>query len=220
MPLPSGVEVTFVNIGIVGAGKIGGTMARLLVKAGHRVVLSNRRGGEGLDELLSELGSQASAAATTDDVAAQGDLVLLAVPFRNPEALPSPDKVKGKIVIDAMNPFVSPGGAAMDLGTSSSSEETQKRLPGARVVKAFNTVWFKDLAEQGNTTLPEDQRRAIFVASDDAEARETVAGLVRELGYAPVDLGPLREGIRAQPGTPVYNKKLTPAEARQLLAQP
>jgi predicted dinucleotide-binding enzyme len=206
-----------VTFGIIGAGKIGGTVARLLVKAGHRVVLSNRRGGEGLDELLAELGTSATVAESTDDAARQGDIVFLAVPFRNPEALPSPDAVAGKIVIDAMNPFVSPGGAAMDLGTSSSSEETQKRLPKARVVKAFNTIWFKDLGEQGSTTLPEDQRRAVFVASDDADARAQVAEVVRQLGYAPVDLGPLREGVRVQPGTPVYNKRLTPSDARQLL---
>ena len=192
-------------------------MATLLVRAGHRVVLSNRRGGEGLEELLAQLGDAATAAESTDEAARQADMVLLAVPFRNPEALPSPEAVAGKIVIDAMNPFASPGGPAIDLGESSSSEETQKRLRGARVVKAFNTVWFKDLAEQGSTTLPEDQRRAIFVAGDDNDARRDVAGLARELGFAPVDLGPLREGVRAQPGSAVYNKRLTPAEARAAL---
>jgi predicted dinucleotide-binding enzyme len=206
-----------VTFGIIGAGKIGGTMARLLVRAGHQVILSNRRGGEGLDELLAELGGSATAAQSADDAAQRGDVVFLAVPFRDPEALPSPDAVAGKIVIDAMNPFVSPGGAAIDLGTSSSSEETQKRLPRARVVKAFNTVWFKELGEQGSTSLPEEERRAIFVASDDADARAQVADVVRQLGYAPVDLGALREGVRVQPGSPVYNKRFTPAEARAQL---
>jgi predicted dinucleotide-binding enzyme len=206
-----------VTIGIIGAGKIGGTVARLLVKAGHQVVLSNRRGGEGLEDLLTELGGAGSVAPTADEAATRGDIVFLAVPFRDPEALPSPEAVAGKIVIDAMNPFVSPGGAAMDLGSSSSSEETQKRLRGARVVKAFNTVWFKELGEQGSTSLPEDQRRAIFVASDDAEARAQVSEIVRQVGYAPVDLGPLREGIKVQPGSPVYNKRVTPAEARAQL---
>lgn len=206
-----------VTIGIIGAGKIGGTMARLLARAGHRVVLSNRRGGEGLDELIAELGTSATVAPTTDDAARQADVVLLAVPFRNPEALPAPDAVAGKIVIDAMNPFASPGGPAIDLGSSSSSEETQKRLPKARVVKAFNTIWFKELAEHGDTSLSEEQRRAVFVASDDADARQAVAALARELGYAPVDLGALREGVRVQPGSPVYNKRVTPPEARQLL---
>lgn len=206
------------TIGIIGAGKIGGTMARLLVRVGHRVVLSNRRGGEGLDDLLAELGASAHVAASADDAARQGDLVLLAVPFRDPDALPSPEAVAGKVVIDAMNPFASPGGPALDLGGSSSSEETQKRLPAAKVVKAFNTIWFKELAEQGSTSLPEDQRRAVFVASDHADARVTVCDLVRQLGYAPVDLGALREGVRVQPGSPVYNKRVTPDEARQLLA--
>lgn len=205
------------TFGIIGAGKIGGTIARLLVRAGHHVVLSNRRGGEGLEDLLADLGDAATVARSADEAAQRGDVVFLAVPFRDPEALPSPDAVAGKIVIDAMNPFVSPGGAAMDLGNSSSSEETQKRLPKARVVKAFNTVWFKELGEQGSTSLPEDQRRAIFVAADDAEGRAMVADVVRQLGYAPVDLGALREGIRVQPGSPVYNKRVTPAEARTQL---
>ena len=91
-------------------------------------------------------------------------------PWRTPAALPPSDSVNGKIVIDATNPYSKDGGIA-DLGASTSSNETRKRLPGARLVKAFNTIWFKHLAERGRKDLPIEDRHAIFVASDDADAK-------------------------------------------------
>jgi predicted dinucleotide-binding enzyme len=204
------------RIGIIGAGMIGATAARLFVKAGHEVAVSNSRGPDSLRDLIAELGPRARAA-TVDDAARFGEIVLLAVPWRTPEALPNPEVVRGKIVIDAMNPY-SAGGGFADLGDSSSSEETAKRLPGARVVKAFNTIYYQHLATQGRADLPEDQRRAIFVAGDDKEAKANVSRLIRELGFAPVDTGTLREGgKRQQPNTPIYNKTITGSEATKLL---
>ena len=91
--------------------------------------------------------------------------------------------------------------------------------PGARLVKAFNTIYFRHLATEGNTSLRDDERRAIFVAGDDAEAKVVVAGLIRDLGFASVDAGTLRDGVKLQPGAPVYNQPLTGAEARQQLAK-
>ena len=206
------------RIGIIGAGMIGATAARLFVRAGHQVAVSNSRGPETLRELIAELGPDAKAA-TVDDAARFGDVVLLAVPWRTPEALPSPETVTGKVVVDAMNPYNASGGIA-DLGDTTSSEETARRLPGARLVKAFNTIYFQHLATQGRTDLPEAQRRAIFVAGDDAEAKATVARLVRELGFAPVDTGGLRVGgRRQQPHTPIFNRTITGAEAAGLLAR-
>jgi 8-hydroxy-5-deazaflavin:NADPH oxidoreductase len=205
------------RIGIVGAGMIGGTAARLFVRAGHEVAVSNSRGPQTLRELVDELGPGAHAA-TTEDVARFGDVVLLAVPWRNPEALPSAELLAGKIVIDAMNPYTRDGGVT-DLGNSTSSEETQKRLPGARLVKAFNTIWYQHLGTRGRTDLPPDERHAVFVAGDDAEAKAVVMRLIEEIGFAPVDTGGLREGgRRQQPGTALYNKILTGAEARALVA--
>lgn len=205
------------RIGIIGAGMIGATAARLFVRAGHQVAVSNSRGPETLRELIAELGPDAKAM-TVDDAARFGEVVLLAVPWRTPEALPSPETVGGKIVIDAMNPY-NASGAIADLGDTTSSEETARRLPGARLVKAFNTIYYQHLATQGRTNLPEAERRAIFVAGDDAEAKATVSRLVRELGYAPVDTGDLREGgRRLQPNTPIYNRSVTGAEAASLLA--
>jgi predicted dinucleotide-binding enzyme len=205
------------RIGIIGAGMIGGTAAKLFADAGHEIAISNRRGPEAIAGLLSELGPRAHWL-TTEDSARWADVVLLAVPFRTPEALPPPELVAGKIVIDAMNPYASSGGM-LDLKGSSSSEETSKRLPGARLVKAFNTIYFRHLETQGNADAPEDERRAIFVAGDDVEAKRLVGDLIRQIGFAPVDTGSLAEGGRRQePGTAIYNRDLTEQEARAELA--
>ncbi|CCH57289.1 Metalloreductase STEAP4 [Fibrisoma limi BUZ 3] len=205
------------KIGIIGAGNIGHTAARLFVKADHEVAISNSRGPESLRDVVSELGEKAHAA-TVDEAAAFGEVILLAVPWSKPEALPNAQTVAGKIVIDAMNPY-KPGGGLYDLDDSTSSEETAKRLPGARIVKAFNTIWYKHLAEQGDVSKPEGQRRAIFVAGDDADAKAIVSDLIRTIGFAPVDTGSLHEGGRKQqPDTDIYNKSLTGAEAREALA--
>jgi 8-hydroxy-5-deazaflavin:NADPH oxidoreductase len=112
-----------------------------------------------------------------------------------------------------------PGGGVADLGDSTSSEETQKRLPGARLVKAFNTIWHEHLGTRGRTDLPLDERHGVFVAGDDAEARATVSWLIEEIGFAPVETGGLRDGgLRQQPGALLYNRILTGAEARALVA--
>jgi predicted dinucleotide-binding enzyme len=204
------------KIGIIGAGHIGATTARLFVEAGHDVAVSNSRGPETLAGLVQELGPRAHAM-TPDAAARWGDVILLAVPWRNPAALPSADAVAGKIVIDAMNPYGKSGGVE-DLGASTSSEETGKRLPGARIVKAFNTIWFKHLAERGRKDLPLADRHAIFVAGDDADAKKTVMALIEAIGFAPVDTGLLGEGgRRQQPNTALYNKVLTGRDAQALL---
>ena len=203
------------KIGIIGAGKIGATAAKLFVDAGHEVAVSNSRGPQSLQDLVRTLGPRAHAM-TVDAAARWADAVLLAVPWRSSEALPPPDSVKGKIVIDAMNPYTKDGGIA-DLGASSSSEETRKRLPGARLVKSFNTIWFRHLAERGRKDLPIDERHAIFVAGDDEDAKRVVMTLIEEIGFGPVDTGSLAEGgRRQQPNSARYNKVLTVREARTL----
>jgi 8-hydroxy-5-deazaflavin:NADPH oxidoreductase len=205
------------KIGIIGAGNIGANAALLFVKAGHQVALSNSRGPDSLKDLVKELGEHAHAA-TVDEAAAFGDVILLAVPWRNPEALPSADKVAGKIVIDAMNPYGEKF-SIIDLGGSTSSEETLKRLPGARLVKGFNTIWFEHLAKNGRKDIAVEERHAIFVASDDEEAKATVSRLIEEIGFAPVDVGSLREGKLQEPNTPIYNKSFSGREAREQVAK-
>jgi predicted dinucleotide-binding enzyme len=200
------------KIGIIGAGKIGATVARLFADAGHDVVVSNSRGAESLQQVTSEIGPHVRAM-SVDEASRFGDVVLLAVPWRRPEALPSPDAVNGKIVIDAMNAYAE-GGVQLDLHGRTSSEFTGERLPGARLVKAFNTMWFKHLAANGRKDLPVSKRNALFVSGDDREAKQTVMKLIEEVGFGPVDLGPLVEGGRRQePGSAIYNKPMTVEEA-------
>ncbi|HEX4606117.1 MAG TPA: NADPH-dependent F420 reductase [Candidatus Angelobacter sp.] len=204
------------KIGILGAGNIGATAARLFVAAGHDVAVSNSRGPETLRELIRELGPQAHAM-TIADAARFGEVVLLAVPWRSPEALPQPELLRNKIVIDAMNPY-RPDGGFYDLEGSTSSEEVLKRIPGSRLVKAFNTIYYVHLAGRGRHDLPLEDRHTIYVAGDDAEAKKTVARLIEEIGFAPVETGSLREGGRMQePNSPIYNKTYSAREAREFL---
>ena len=196
------------KIGILGAGNIGAAAARLFTVAGHEVAVSNSRGPESLKDLVRELGPRAQAM-TIDEAARFGEVVLLAVPWRSPEALPHPDVLRGKIVIDAMNPY-RPEGGFYDLDGSTSSEVVLQRIPGARLVKAFNTIYYVHLAERGRKDLPSDERHTIYLAGDHAEAKQVVARLIEEIGFAAVDTGSLVEGgRRQQPNTALYNKVLT-----------
>ena len=204
------------KIGIIGAGNIGETVARLLTRAGHAVALSNSRGPETLADVVTEIGPGAQAL-SVEEAATFGEVVLLAVPWRSPEALPPAEAVQGKIVIDAMNQYGPDG--IIDLGNSTASEETAKRLPGARLVKAFNTMHFKTLATGGLLGGPSDQRLALFLAGDDEEAKTIVAKLMDEIGFAAVDTGSLRDGgKRQEPESPIYNKPMTAEEARKALS--
>ena len=205
------------KIGILGAGNIGATAARLFVSAGHEVAISNSRGPESLRKLVNELGPRAQAMTITD-ASRFGEIVLLAVPWRTPEALPGPELLRNKIVIDAMNPY-RPDGGFYDLEGSTSSEVVLQRIPGSRLVKAFNTIYYVHLAERGRKDLLLDERHTIYVAGDDAEAKKIVARLIEEIGFAALDTGSLREGGRLQePDSPIYNKTYNAREARQFLS--
>jgi predicted dinucleotide-binding enzyme len=205
------------KIGIIGAGNIGSTAARLFVRAGHEVAVSNSRGGEGLESLVTELGAEARAT-SIEDAAHFGEVLLVAIPFGKYKTLPA-DGFKNKVVIDAGNYYPDRDGSFADLdkNETTSSELVSSHLKEARYVKGFNTIWFQHLATQGNTELPLEDRRAIFIAGDDSGAKEIAAKLIEEIGFAAVDSGFLHEGGRQQqPGTAVYNKDLTSKQAAEL----
>ena len=207
------------KIGIIGSGSIGATAARLFARAGHEVAISNSRGGEGLEALTAELGG-AARATDIEGAARFGEVVLVAIPFGKYETLPA-EAFDGKVVVDAGNYYPQRDGnfAALDSGETTSSELVASHLKGARVVKGFNTIWFEHLAKQGDASLPSEERRAIFIAGDDAEAKRTVARLVEGIGFAAVDTGALGEGGRRQQvGAAVYNKELTAREAARVLS--
>jgi predicted dinucleotide-binding enzyme len=207
------------KIGVIGSGNIGATAAKLFARAGHEVAISNSRGGAGLEALTAELGG-AARATNIEGAARFGEVVLVAIPFGKYETLPA-EAFDGKVVVDAGNYYPRRDGNldALDSGETTSSELVASHLRGARVVKGFNTIWFEHLAKQGDASLPLEERRAIFIAGDDAEAKRTVALLVEEIGFAAVDTGALGEGGRRQQvGAAVYNKELTAREAAQVLS--
>ena len=205
------------KIAILGSGRIGAVAARLFVAAGHEIAIANSRGPESLCDLVGELGPKAHAMTITD-AARFGDVVLLAVPWHMEEALPPAEVLRGKVVMDAMNPY-NPAGGFFDLVGSTSSEIVLGRMPGARLVKAFNTIYYEHLATRGRRNVPLEDRHAIYIAGDDAEAKEIVAGLIREIGFAPVDTGSLREGGRLQePDSAIYNETYTAREAAKIIA--
>lgn len=203
------------RIGIIGSGHIGGTAARLLAAAGHEVALAHASGPESLREQVAALGPRARAV-TVEEAARFGDAVVLAIPWRSRGELPAA-LLRGKIAVDAMNPY-RPDFTLYDLGGSTSSEEVAKTLPGARLVKALNHLPAKDLATRGAPDRPADERTALFLAGDDRDAKLLVGRLVDEIGFAPVDTGPLRDGGRLQQaGGPLYLRSLTGRDARTAL---
>src|SRR2546428_4996587 len=154
------------RIGVVGAGHIGGTAAKLFARAGHQVAVTNSRGPATLASLVSSIGTNAKAVSTVEAVKF-GEAILLALPYRKMDALPPGESFAGKIVIDATNPYSATGGV-MNLGESTSSEEVAKRMPGARLVKAFNTMGWNTMASGARPA--HEERLVLFLAGGDAAA--------------------------------------------------
>ncbi|BBW99595.1 NADP oxidoreductase [Mycolicibacterium moriokaense] len=194
------------KIGIIGAGQIGGTLTRRLTALGHEVAVSNSRSPETLAELTRETGATAVWA---KDAAADADLVVVSIPQKN-----VPDLADG--IVDARKP----GAPVIETnnyypqqrdGEIAGIEDGQVESAwvaeqiGAPVYKVFNGIWWKHLLEKG-VPSGTPNRIALPVAGEDGPGRELVHGIVDELGFDPVDAGPISESWRQQPGTPVYGK--------------
>ncbi len=203
------------NIGVIGSGNIGATAARLFAAAGHEVAISNSRGPETLGGLVEEIGPGVRAA-TVEEAALFGEVVMEAIPFGRYTSLPV-ERLAGKVFITASNYYPARDGE-VDLGGLASSELIQRHLPGARVVKAFNTIYFARLRDNGRPGAPVGEREVIFLSGDDEGAKGIVSGLIGEIGFAPVDAGTLAESRRQEPGSPVYNVAMNPGQAREMLA--
>jgi 8-hydroxy-5-deazaflavin:NADPH oxidoreductase len=201
------------QIAILGSGKIGATLARRFTEAGHEVTLANSRGAESLEPLLAELGPRAHAAADLAGAAAAGDVVVLALPFLLYDRLPAA-ALDGKVVIDAMNYFPGRDGELPRLADDSttSSELLSRNLPGARVVKAFNTMVWTQLGTEGRPA-GDSERLVIFLAGDDAGAKEVARTLADEIGFDTVDHGGLAAGRGQQPGSAVFGVPFTLAQS-------
>jgi len=191
------------TLGFIGSGNIGSTVARLAVAAGHEVVLSNSRGPHTLADLVAELGPSARAA-TPAEAASAGEVVVVTIPLGRMADLPV-GALRGKLVIDTMNYYPGRDGriAALDDGSATSSQLLAAHLPEARVVKAFNTIYFQHLAALPRPSGAPD-RSALPLAADDLRAKATVAALLDSLGYDAVDAGSLADSWRTQPDTPAY----------------
>jgi predicted dinucleotide-binding enzyme len=189
--------------GFIGSGNIGSTVARLAIAAGHDVVMSNSRGPDTLADLVAELGPHARAA-TPSEAAAAGDVVVVTIPLGRYESLPV-QALQGKTVIDTMNYYPERDGriAVLDDQSTTTSELLQALLPQSHVVKVFNNIFFRHLAELARPAGDPD-RSALAIAGDNAEAKAQVRALLDAIGYDTVDLGPLAEGRRTQRDTPAY----------------
>lgn len=183
------------RIGFLGAGRMAQTLARLLLRAGHEVMLANSRSPETLTEVIADLGPGAWAA-RADELTRRADVIVLAVPWAHvPDALRSLGDATGAIVIDTTNNRVGPRPEDLvDLGGRGSSEVVADLVPGARVVKAFNHQPIPALA----TLAQPGEPRALFVAGDDGEAKALVSEIIRAIGGVPMDTGSLADGGRLQ----------------------
>jgi len=205
------------TIGLIGAGHIGSQLARLGVRHGYNVVVSNSREPQSLAGLVAELGPQARAA-TPAEAATVGDIVVVTVPLKSYRAVPIAP-LAGKVVIDTNNYYPERDGhiAALDSESTTTSELLQAHLPTSKVVKACNHIYAAALTTDGQPHGT-SERRALAVAGNDAAAKATVAKLIDEFGFDTVEVGPLRESWRIQRGTPGYGPRRTASELRADLA--
>lgn len=192
------------RIGIIGSGNIGGTLARRLAEIGHPVSICNSRGPHTLRDLAAELGPDGEAA-TTHEVLRTGEVLIVSVPFGRYRELPSAG-ADGKVLIDTCNYYPDRDGRVdeLDADLTTSSELIAAHFPGARVVKAFNAIYWSHLRDFGRPNGHPD-RIGIPISGDDREAKDVASTLIDELGFDAVDAGTLAGGGRKhQPGTTVY----------------
>ena len=203
------------KIGIIGAGRIGGTLAALWAKAGHEVLVSSRH-PEQLQELARSLGPRGRAG-TPREAAVFGDVVLVSVPYA---ALPQigrdlAKELAGKIVLDTGNPYPERDGEmaheARRKGTGVASAEF---LPGVRLVRAFNAINYRSLKSEAHRA---GKAVAIPIAADDGEALRVAARLVKDAGFEPVVVGSLARARLFDVGTQVYTELLSADELKARL---
>jgi hypothetical protein len=207
------------RIGIVGAGMIGSTLAKLWVDAGHEVRMASRHPKE-LQPVVERLGERASAGAPRD-AATFGNVVLLTVPLKAVPDLVSDlaPSLVGKIVLDTGNAYERRDGASAREASAhrqGSAGWAAAMFPRSRWVKGFNTVYFKTLESEAHR---KGERVGIPLASDDPDALETAAGLVRDAGFDPVIVGSLARGKEFEPDTPPYNTGMSGQQLRALFGQ-
>src|SRR5438094_2291619 len=207
------------KIGVIGAGAVGGTLARLLAKLGNQVSIANSRGPESLTALATEIGASP---ASVVDAAKAAEIVIVAIPTKAVADLPQSlfANVPGSVVVvDTGNyhPELRDGRIdAIDRGMLDSEWVAQQL--GRPVIKAFNNILATSLLEKG-VARGMTGRIALSVAGDSADAKATVLRLVADLGFDPVDGGELDDSWRHQPGTPAYCRDLDAPALRRVRAE-
>jgi len=191
------------TIGIIGSGHVGSNLARAAINHGYNVVLSNSQGPGSLAELISSLGPTARAVSPAE-AAAAADFAIVAIPVTTIDQLPA-DPLAGKVVLATINYFPQRDGhiTAIDDGTTTAPGLLQAHLPKSSVVRAFSMI---DAAEMSGDGHPkgDPKRRALALAGDDEAAKQLVVRLYDEFGFDAVDLGPLAESWRVDPGQPGF----------------
>lgn len=206
------------KIGIIGAGDVGQTLAKLWLQAGRSVILSSRH-PETLNSIVQELGHSAQAA-TVAQTAIESELLLLAVNYSTVDeavAQMAPH-VTNKIVIDATNPlrYTDEGGLERVIGDREIAGLVMAdKLPNTRIVKAFTTLWTGYLQQYAHRHNP---KVAVALAGDVGD-KPVVAALIKDAGFAPVDLGTLTDSRLLDPPSAIWNQVLTADEVRSRLAQ-
>jgi 8-hydroxy-5-deazaflavin:NADPH oxidoreductase len=206
------------KIGIVGAGKMGGNLAELWAKAGHEVMISSRH-PDALKSQAEAIGPNVHVG-TASEAAAFGPVVVIAMPYGQWPQIS--DEIKsettGKTVIDLTNPYPDRDGPMAEQARKETTGVADpKYLPGAHLVRAFNSIIYTNLQKEAHRA---GDKVAIPVAGDDAHAVEVTSQLVRDAGFEPVMVGPLSSARLFDVGSPVYVKVLTAAQLREQLGLP
>ena len=205
------------RLGIVGAGRVGTTIARAAIAAGYDVAISGSGTADRI-ALIVEVLAPGARPASTDEVVRHADLIVLAVPMHRFRELPR-DLFAGKILIDAMNYWEEIDGVDQELATApaGTSVVVQQRFPSARVVKSLNHITYYKF-DEGRPPHGAPGRIAMAAAGDDRAAVAAVMQLIDRLGFDAVDAGPLEAGLALEPNGPVFGVSYKADELSELLS--
>ena len=211
------MQITEVKtIGILGAGRVGTAIARRAIAAGYAVKIATSKSPAEI-ALLLEIMVPGARAATAQEVIAESDIVMLALPLSKYRQL-QPELLAGKIVIDAMNYWAPTDGTIPEFETeASSSEVVQNFLSQSRLVRSFNHMGYHEI-DEGARPKGDSERRALAIAGNDVGARQSVAHFIDRIGFDPVDAGPLASSRLFATGTPVFGASLTRDDMVELFA--